>query len=227
MCLLNKVAHQRESGEYVRFPPVVGDAGSQQQQQEDEDDDCYSQEIQSQLSQFRQQNQSAVMMQQQQQQQHRTNQQQQAAAAEMFYGSHHQSQATEMSAMVSALTHVVSGQQRAADWGCGSNLAAMVSSTHSGSDHNPSAAVYSPPPSSSASPSGSGSGIWNIGQKRGREEEGSTTNTQFIESLPRVVQRSAFPDFRASHADLSSGATTTGMYFQSILILYSIFFNIN
>ncbi|XVF64329.1 hypothetical protein PTKIN_Ptkin09bG0160300 [Pterospermum kingtungense] len=178
MCLLNKVAHQRESGEYVRFPPV-GDGGTEQQQEEEEED-SYSQEIRSQLSQFRQPNQPVMM-------QHRNQ-------AEMFFGS--QSQATEMSAMVSALTHVVSGQRAAADWGYGANLAAMVSSTF-GPTHSASAA------SPSGSGSASGSGLW-IGQKRGREEEG--TATQLIESVPRVQR--AFPDFRGSHADLSSGATT-------------------
>ncbi|XVE60103.1 hypothetical protein DITRI_Ditri05aG0100300 [Diplodiscus trichospermus] len=121
--------------------------------------------------------------------------------AETFFGS--QSQATEMSAMVSALTHVVSGQRGAA-WGYGANLAGMVSSSFG---HTHSASAVSPAPySSSASPSGSssgsGSGPW-IGQKRGREVEGTS---QLIECVPRVQR--AFADFRGSHADSSSGATT-------------------
>ncbi|XP_022773417.1 ethylene-responsive transcription factor ABR1-like [Durio zibethinus] len=183
MCLPNKVAHQRGSGEYVRFPPVGDGGGGTEEQQQD----SYSQEIQPQLSQIRELNQPVM---------------QHGNQAEIFFGS--QSQASEMSAIVSALTHVVSGQ-RATDWGYGANLAGMVSSsfgpTHSGSAAAPSA-VYSPSySSSSASPSGSGSGLW-IGQKRGREEEGTA---QLIESVPRVQR--AFADFRGSHADSSSGAT--------------------
>ncbi|XWS23526.1 hypothetical protein CRYUN_Cryun28dG0022000 [Craigia yunnanensis] len=180
MCLLNKVAHQRRSGEYVRFPPV-GDGGTEEQPQQD----SYSQEIQYQLSQIRELNQPMM--------QHRNQ-------AEMFFGT--QSQGTEMSTMVSALTDVVSGQ-RAADWGYGANLSGMVSSRfgHTGSAASTSA-VYYPSYSSSASPSGSSSGLW-IGQKRGREEE---VTAQLIESVPRVQR--AFSDFRGSHADSSSGATT-------------------
>ncbi|XVE55127.1 hypothetical protein DITRI_Ditri03aG0135600 [Diplodiscus trichospermus] len=179
MCLLNKVAHQRGSG---RLPPV-GDGGTEEQQ------DSYSQEMQSQLSQIRQLNQLMMMQSRNQ-------------AAEMFFGT--QSQGTEMSTVVSALTHAASGQ-RPADWGYGANLAGMVSSSfgHAGSAASPST-VYSPSYSSSASPSGSGSGsgFW-IGQKRGREEE---VNAQLIESVPRVPR--AFAEFRGSHADSSSGATT-------------------
>ncbi|EOY16791.1 Integrase-type DNA-binding superfamily protein, putative [Theobroma cacao] len=178
MCLLNKVAHHRGSGQYVRFPPV-GDGGEEQQE------DSNTQEIQSQLSQIRESNQPMI--------QHRNN-------TEMFFGP--QGQATEMSAMVSALTHVVSGQRAAADWGYGANLAGMVTSSfgHSGSAASPSS--YSSSASPSGSGSASGSGLW-IGQKRGREEEGAT---QLIESVTRVQR--PFGDFRGSHADSSSGATT-------------------
>ncbi|XWS15288.1 hypothetical protein CRYUN_Cryun35bG0082800 [Craigia yunnanensis] len=118
----------------------------------------------------------------------------------MFFGT--QSQGTEMSAMVSALTHVVSGQ-RAADWGYGANLAGIVSTSfgHTGSAVSPSAlyspsSYSSPPPSGSGS--GSGSGLW-IGQKRGRGEE---VTAQLIESVPSVQR--AFADFRGSHTDSSS-----------------------
>ncbi|XP_022750080.1 ethylene-responsive transcription factor ABR1-like [Durio zibethinus] len=179
MCPLNKVAHHRGLGEYVRFPPV-GDGGTEEEQQED----SYSQEIQSHLSQIRELNQPMMQYRNQ---------------AEMFFGT--QSQGTEMSAIVSTLTHVVSGQ-RTADWGYGANLAGMVSSSfgHSGSASSPSA-VYSPP-SGSGSGSRSGSGLW-IGQKRGREGE---VTAQLIESVPRVQR--AFADLRGSHADSSSGVTT-------------------
>ncbi|XVF39048.1 hypothetical protein PTKIN_Ptkin01aG0004300 [Pterospermum kingtungense] len=188
MCLLNKVAHQKGSGEYVRFPPV-GDGGTTEEQPQQ---DSYYQEMQSQLSQLNQ-----PMMQHMNQ-------------AEMFFGST-PSQGTEISAMVSALTHVVSSGQRApVDWGYGGNLAGMVSSRFgytaaaAAASPSPSSAVYSPPYTSSVSPSGSGSGsgLW-IGQKRGREEQATA---QLIESVPRVHR--SFADFRGSQADSSSGATT-------------------
>ncbi|XVF37228.1 hypothetical protein REPUB_Repub19eG0128400 [Reevesia pubescens] len=191
MCLLNKVAHQRGSGEYVMFPPV-GDGGTEEQKkQEEEEEDSYSQEIQSQLSQIRELNQPMM-------QQHRNQ-------AEMLYGS--QSQATETSEMVSGLTHVVSGQ-RAADWGgYRANLAGMVSSSFA---HSVSAASPSSYSSSAASPSGSG--LW-IGQKRGREEE---VTAQLIESVPRVQR--AFADFRGSHDNSSSGATTVTEVTKNIVV---------
>ncbi|OMO81384.1 hypothetical protein CCACVL1_12439 [Corchorus capsularis] len=188
MCLLSKVAHQRGSGHYIRFTPA-GD-GDEQHQHQQEEQESYSQEIQSQ---------SQIPM---MQQQRRNNQ------SDMFFGQ--QSQATELSAMVSALTNVVSSQRAVsatADWGGGyGGGAGLVTSSfgHSGSAASPSPSYNS----SSASPSGSGSGsgLW-IGQKRGREEEGSGS-AQLIESVTRV-QRS-FPDFIPSTlADSSSGATTT------------------
>ncbi|KAK9270778.1 hypothetical protein L1049_026361 [Liquidambar formosana] len=72
-----------------------------------------------------------------------------AAAVPMYSG---YARAGEMSAMVSALAHVVSGQ-RGGEW---------VNRTDLGG-----AGLYSP--SASASPSSSGSGSW-AGQKRGREQ---------------------------------------------------------
>ena len=118
--------------------------------------------------------------------------------------------------MVSALTHVVSGQRAAAaaaaaDWGgYGADLAGLVTPSfgHSGSDTSP--AVYSPSYSSLASPSGSGSGsgLW-IVQKRGREEEASPVTR---------VQRS-FSDLRPSHGDTSSGAAS-GISFSTPSIEY-------
>ncbi|XP_022766289.1 ethylene-responsive transcription factor ABR1-like [Durio zibethinus] len=179
MCLLNKVAHQRGSGEYVRCPPVE-DGGPEEQQQ-----DSYSQEIQSQFSQIQELNQPMM--------QHRNQ-------AEMYFGS--QSQATEMSAMASALTHVFPGQ-RAPDWGYGAKLAGMVSSSFGRSGSAASPSSYSSSASPSGSGSSSGSGLW-IGQKRGREEKDAA---QLIESVPRVQR--AFADFRGSHADSSSGASAT------------------
>ncbi|KAE8701832.1 Detected protein of unknown function [Hibiscus syriacus] len=116
----------------------------------------------------------------------------------MFFGQ--QGQSTEMSAMVSALAHVVSGQRVAADWGHGAYIAAgKVSSGFANSS------------SSADSPSGSGSssGVW-VGQKRGRGDE---TSAQLIESAPRGVQRT-FADFRA---DTSSPATSVAEETTSIV----------
>ncbi|MBA0566236.1 hypothetical protein Golob_011071 [Gossypium lobatum] len=169
MCLIDKVAHRGGSSGYARFPPA-GDAGGADEQQED-----YSQS-----SRNRQLNQA--MMQQRNQ-------------GVMFLGS--QSQASEMSTMVSALAHVMSGQ-RAGDWGYGGNVAGEVSSGFGLS--GPSA------------DSPSASGLW-IGQKRGREDEASA---QLVESAAPRVQRS-FADFRGSHADSSSAATSVAEETTSIV----------
>ncbi|KAE8659034.1 hypothetical protein F3Y22_tig00116965pilonHSYRG00691 [Hibiscus syriacus] len=142
------VAHQRRSGEFIRFPPVE-DGGSdhhhQQQQQEDG---------------FRQENRDDE--------------------ADMIFGPHSH-QATEMSEMVSALTHVVSGQRAPAGaWGYHSDLDdACFGHTQSGSA------------------AGSGSGPWNIGRKRGREEE---IMAQLVEPEPGAQTE--------SHAGSSSAATS-------------------
>ncbi|KAK8572195.1 hypothetical protein V6N12_028256 [Hibiscus sabdariffa] len=125
--------------------------------------------------------------QQQQQQQDNFRQERQANGddgADMFFGpqSH---QANEMSVMVSALTHVVSGQKLAAASVCGysSNLdTTCFGHTQSGS----------------AVDSGSGSGQWKIGQKRGREQE-------------IIAQSSVEPESwaqRDSHVDSSSAPTS-------------------
>ncbi|KAK8580162.1 hypothetical protein V6N13_143286 [Hibiscus sabdariffa] len=163
MCLLNKVAHQRGSSGYARFTPAGDGGGGEDEQRE------YSQ-----LSQIQELNQPMM--------QHRNQ-------AGMFFGQ--QGQSTEMSAMVSALSHVVSGQRAAADWGYGANIAGKVSSGF----------AHSSPSADSPSGSGSSSGVW-IGQKRGREDE---TSVQLIESAPRGVQRN-FADFRG---DSSSSAATS------------------
>ncbi|GMI82996.1 hypothetical protein HRI_001968900 [Hibiscus trionum] len=163
MCLLNKVAHRRGSSEYARFAPAGDGGGGEDEQREF-----------SQLSQIQELNQPMM--------QHRNQ-------AEMFFGQ--QGQSTEMSAMVSALSHVVSGQRGVADWGYGANTAGKVSSGF----------AHGSPSADSPSGSGSSSGLW-IGQKRGREDE---TGVQLIESAPRGVQRS-FVDFRGGS---SSPAATS------------------
>ncbi|KAA8546587.1 hypothetical protein F0562_002674 [Nyssa sinensis] len=103
-----------------------------------------------------------------------------AAAASMLTG---YSQSREMSAMVSALTHVVSGQRTGA-----------VTSVAGGSG------IYSSNSPSSAY-SSSSTGSW-AGQKRGREEE---SVTQFPEQNQRFYR--GFSDFRGSHGESSSITT--------------------
>nr|QNI23896.1 AP2/ERF transcription factor [Camptotheca acuminata] len=107
------------------------------------------------------------------------------AEAPMFSG---YSQSREMSLMVSALTHVVSGQ-RIGDWS-----GAVTSSFGGGSG------IYSSNSPSSAY-SSSSSGSW-AGQKRGREEE---SVNQFSEQIERVYR--GFGEFRGSHGDSSSVTT--------------------
>ncbi|XP_039071252.1 ethylene-responsive transcription factor ABR1-like, partial [Hibiscus syriacus] len=149
--LLNKVAHQRRSGEFIRFPPVE-DGGSDQPQQEEEEEEGG-------FRQGRRRNRDDE--------------------ADMFFGpqSH---QATEMSAMVSALTNVVSSGQivPAGAWGYPSDLDdAWFGHTQSGSA------------------AGSGSAPWKTGRKRRREEE---IMAQLVEPEPGAQ--------RGSHADPSSAA---------------------
>lgn len=104
------------------------------------------------------------------------------------------SRATEMTAMVSALRHVVSGQS-GGDWGYGSSYGGAVYS-----------ASPSPPLSaySSSSAPAIASASWS-GQKRGREEEEEGVS-QLIESIPRGY-RGPSADFRLSQGDSTSGAT--------------------
>ncbi|KAF8411606.1 hypothetical protein HHK36_004163 [Tetracentron sinense] len=110
------------------------------------------------------------------------------SAAPMFSG---YSRAREMSAMVSALTHVVSGDQRVGDWMYRPDMSTVTSIPISTSG------TCSSSPSSSYSSSSS----WAGGQKRGREEE---CGSQLSESVLRMYR--GFGDFRTS----SSGATEEG-----------------
>nr|XP_023896737.1 ethylene-responsive transcription factor ERF110-like [Quercus suber]POE55589.1 ethylene-responsive transcription factor [Quercus suber] len=104
--------------------------------------------------------------------------------------------ATEMTAMVSALRHVVSGQSGGDSWGYGSSYGGGVYSA----SPSPPLSAYS----SSSSPAfASASASWS-GQKRGREEEEGVS--QLIESIPRGY-RGPSADFRLSQGDSSSGAT--------------------
>lgn len=114
-----------------------------------------------------------------------------AAAAPVFSG---YSQSREMSAMVSALTHVVSGQ-RSANWDNYGYRPADLSGTAPSSIVCGSAIYTSNSPYSSSS-----SGSW-PGQKRGREEE---SVTQFSDQLQRVYNRAYNTDLRSSHGESSS-----------------------
>lgn len=97
------------------------------------------------------------------------------------------SRPTEMSAMVSALTHVVSGRRGGTtatagggNWGSYDGRSGHHQLLYSSSNS---------PPSSATSGSGSGSGAWISGQKRGRDHEDEQTSVApahlvFIDSAP-------------------------------------------
>ncbi|XAR48648.1 hypothetical protein NMG60_11031535 [Bertholletia excelsa] len=121
-----------------------------------------------------------------------TRRQEAAAATQMLsgYGS-----SREMSAMVSALTRVVSGQRSGPVAYRPDPSGAMTASFASG--------IYSS--NSPSSPySSSSSGSW-VGQKRGREEENVS---QYPEQIQRVHGRFN-TDFTASRGESSSATTTT------------------
>ncbi|CAK7346752.1 unnamed protein product [Dovyalis caffra] len=182
MCIL-KVANQRgDSGEYTRY--LATDSDDNQEERSYTAQQIFSESIQP-IQQRVEVTQSPHML--------------------MGY-----SRSTEMSAMVSALTHVVSGQGgSASDWGSygAAGLGgATITSTFGQAAPGSNAASASPPLSAYSSTSGSGSALW-IGQKRRREEEAGAA-AQLMESLPRVYR--GFNDFRSSQGDSSSsGATAT------------------
>ncbi|ESR47738.1 hypothetical protein CICLE_v10001138mg [Citrus x clementina] len=167
MCILNKVANQRGSVEGSSFP--TGSGGEAQDQQ---DDQSYGQEniIESQSGHFQRATSNQI-----------TESPSTAAASLMGYG-----HAREMSAMVSALTRVVSGQRAATDVGYSATGFGLASA---------SASV-------SASPA-SASGLW-IGHKRGREEAEAA---QLAGSLPRLYR--GFEEPTSSIAAPATTATTT------------------
>ncbi|GLT75609.1 hypothetical protein SLA2020_473180 [Shorea laevis] len=182
MCLLT-VADSRDTGKYFRFPPSDGDGGGNDQDESFSQDTPKSQPIHLQPPEHS-----------------RT----EAESSTGMYLGYSQS-AVEMSAMVSALTHVVSGQRGGSDWGYGVGFGGMVASPRfvnpvSSSVSSPSA-VYSPSsysssPSPSPSGSGSSSGLW-IGHKRGRDEDAAGAS-QLLESIPRA--------YRIAQGDSPSGA---------------------
>lgn len=163
---LSKVANPRDTGEYVRFPAT--DEGGRTQQQA---------QLRGEMHQLA----DPIMS------------PEAAAAAPVFLG---YSQSREMSAMVSALTHVVSGQ-RSADWGYYGNRPDL-SGGATPSVVGGSAINSSNSPSSAYSSSSSGSGA---GQKRRREEE---SVTQLSDQLQMVYNRAYNTDLRSSHGESSS-----------------------
>lgn len=91
----------------------------------------------------------------------------------------------EMSEMVTALTHVVSGQRPAADWGIGAVAGGGAISSPS---------VYSSSPSPPLSDYSSSNSGWNIGQKRGRDQDDVNVQVQ------AQFYRAAFADSSSSGA---------------------------
>ncbi|KAF8377196.1 hypothetical protein HHK36_030569 [Tetracentron sinense] len=161
MCVV-KVANQRKTGEFVGFPTIRDD---------DRDTNEAEGPSQTRLPPPPPQQQGFVTV----------------SAAPMFSG---YSTTREMSAMVSALTQVVSGETTG-DWVYRSEYNTPVTS-------NQASGSCSSPPSSSYS---SSSASWGGGQKRVREEE---SGGQLSESALRVHR--GFGDFRTSQGESSSGA---------------------
>ncbi|XP_008237504.2 PREDICTED: ethylene-responsive transcription factor ABR1 [Prunus mume] len=190
MCLL-KVANQRSSGgQYDRFESSNDDDHGEEAYTYEEQPQAAARNIDHELmNQLPHQNVSPTM----------------------FLG---YSRPTEMSAMVSALTHVVSGQRGSDSWGHigGGGVTSSFGQLYSSSScASPSASPLSAF-SSTSGPSPSGSHNW-VGQKRGREEDlaaaAAAAQAQFMESANRVY-RGSYGDFRATtQAESSSGATVT------------------
>lgn len=185
MCVL-KVANPRgNSGEYSRYPYTDSDDNQEERS-------YTAQQIFSELNQPIQRHVEVTQ------------------SPHMFMGC---SSSAEMSAMVSALTHVVSGHRGStSDWGSygasglgGATITSTFVQAAPGSNTSPAS------PSLSAYSSTSGSGSW-IGQKRGREKEAGAA-AQLKESLPRVHR--GFDDFRSSLGDSSSSGATGKFNHQS------------
>ncbi|XP_015072152.1 ethylene-responsive transcription factor ABR1-like [Solanum pennellii] len=150
MCIL-KVANQGDSGQYDRIPSTAGDSETTTNEG---------------IPQPYEQSQSFEEMLQQQIQQE-TEYLMSESANPMYTG---YSQSRDMSAMVTALTHVVSGR-REAEWGYRPDISGVTTSFGGGGGGG-SGSIYS-----ANSPSSSSSGSW-AGQKRRRDQEESVTGEQ-------------------------------------------------
>ncbi|PON52634.1 AP2/ERF transcription factor [Parasponia andersonii] len=181
MCL--KVANQRSPND-VSFPPQEQGHGGEDQDEEQDQHNQQQQRVNI-LSQY-----GVVSLPQPPPQQQ-----------QIFTG---YSRPTEMSAIVSALTHVVSGRRGGDYWGYDSHLVGDVGSGQVyASPSSSTSSSYSPAFSGITSP-GSGSGSWS-GQKRGRDEQASAQVR--IESAPTRVFR-GLGDFRATPEESSSASAT-------------------
>lgn len=178
MCLL-KVANQKDSGEYDRIPSTAGDSETTTTEG---------------IPQTYEQSQSFEEMLQQQIQQE-ADYLMSASANPMYTG---YTQSRDMSAMVTALTHVVSGR-RQGEWGYRPEISGGTTSFGGGGGGGGggSGSIYS-----ANSPSSSSSGSW-AGQKRRRDQEESVTGEQ-----PQRVYGS-FGEFRSGE---SSSSVKPGSY---------------
>ncbi|PHT84007.1 Ethylene-responsive transcription factor [Capsicum annuum] len=188
MCIL-KVANPGDSGEYDRIPSTAGG---------DDSETTTPTTTTEGIPQPYEQSQSFEEMLQQQIQQE-TEYLMSASETPMFTG---YSQSRDMSAMVTALTHVVSGRRQGGEWGYRPDISGVTTSFGSGS-------IYS-----GNSPSSSSSGSW-AGQKRRRDQEESVTAEQahrvyggFGESSSSVKPEEATSMAAPSTAITTAAATT-------------------
>nr|ADW19888.1 ethylene responsive factor [Bruguiera gymnorhiza] len=205
MCLLFlKVANPRGSDEYIRYPATDSGDG-------DEEGRYGTRELppppppSSQLFHLQQVNRTV-------------NQVEVATQSQrppMFSGC---SSRGEMTAMVSALADVVSGQQRAGDLSrYGADLGGAITSSFGlvlPSTPASTSGVYpsSYPLPTYSSPSTSNSGLW-VGQKRGREEDyaGRAPRSMELATVNKgIAEFKNSPGGSSSSSSSSSGATVTG-----------------
>ncbi|CAN4116447.1 unnamed protein product [Withania somnifera] len=145
MCLL-KVANSKDSGEYERIPSTAGDSENTGIPQPYEQSQSFEEMLQQQIQQ-----ETEYLM----------------SAYETPMATGYNSQSRDMSAMVTALTHVVSGRGQG-EWSYRPDISGVTTSFAGASGST----IYS-----GNSPSSSSSGSW-AGQKRRRDQEESFTTEQ-------------------------------------------------
>ncbi|KAJ8769708.1 hypothetical protein K2173_005348 [Erythroxylum novogranatense] len=199
MCLLNfKVANSRGSDQYIRYPDTdSGGANQEERYSEDEPPPPPPpQQSPSQSFHFHQINPPLNQV-----EMLTTSQSSSPPLLSDYTG------AGEMSAVISALTRVVSGHQSGREMvRQGDSLGGAVITPCFEPTSASSSGLYfssSSPLSAYSSTSSGGSGFWNIGQKRGREQESAT---QLMDSVTRVYR--GFREFRSSPGDSSSSGAT-------------------